>query len=320
MLRTLWRLGTATALAIGLAVALVPAASADPTPAPSGTVTDCANQYICIVVTEPGSDPSPGGGGTGTGTGGGGVQMCEWNGKQWPCSDKDLGWFDTDDGCYYRQSEPLPLPGAPEWEGHDPSAGGSVYDINCPQTGGGFTSRGPKFLPQPPKGTPPTHTVYEAAKSVADEMGVEQPVLHAAPADAAVVGAPVWLWFDRTTGTGGDTGTETKTVSRWGYSITAVATITGVHWNLGKKSESVDCTGAGTPFGHGATHSDCTYTYRQSSALEPNTSYYLTATITWRVTAHLAGSTADLITPFPKSASSLNPLPLRVGEVQVLNN
>ena len=105
MLKTVFR----TLLLSALLLASTAPASAEE---PGGGVNPCAVRDICIVVTEPGGTAEPGSGGGGTSGGSdGGVQMCSWNGQQWPCWDDDLGWFSTSDGCYYHRSEPQPPAG-----------------------------------------------------------------------------------------------------------------------------------------------------------------------------------------------------------------
>ena len=59
------------------------------------------NALVCVVVHDPppaapSLGPSPGPG------------MCAWKGHEYPCNDKAFGWFDNQDGCYYKLISPQP--------------------------------------------------------------------------------------------------------------------------------------------------------------------------------------------------------------------
>src|SRR5664280_1454014 len=36
-------------------------------------------------------------------------ESCSWQGRAYPCNDPTLGWFDNQDGCYYRPESPQPV-------------------------------------------------------------------------------------------------------------------------------------------------------------------------------------------------------------------
>ncbi|WP_441249035.1 hypothetical protein [Kitasatospora sp. McL0602] len=219
----------------------------------------------------------------------------------------------TSDGCYYKRSNPQPEPGDKAWAGHDP-ASGAVYEVNCRDVGNVLTAKDPEFFTQPPGGPPPDRPVDLAWQAIG-LMRFHVPKLHAAPAGTAVVGAPVWLWYERGDGTSDP---QTATVSGHTLTVTAKAVVDNVHWDTGDHG-AVDCATPGTEYAPGATASDCTYTYRTGSALQPQTSYYLTAVITWHVTATIVGRNKQVIDFMYPIASDV-PLQLRVGEMQVLNN
>jgi hypothetical protein len=287
-----------------LAASISPAAASDPT----GGVNPCADLDICVVVTEPGGNPSPGSTSPGSGGGNGGVEMCTWNGQQWPCWDNDLGWFNTSDGCYYHRSDPQPPADDPSWGGHKP-ADGAVYEVNCRGVGGQLTPKPPMFFAQPPGGAKPDQPV-ELGWQAYGRMHFNRPMLHASPPGTAVVGAPVWLY---TTVPGPAPG-----VARGQQlTLTATATFKNIVWETGDQ-ESVTCTDPGTPYRQGAT-STCTHTYRTSSAAEPDGKYYLAATVNWDIT--VVDNTGRQWLHFVKPVTSAvdQSLPLAVGEVQVLN-
>ncbi|AUG81067.1 hypothetical protein CFP65_6411 [Kitasatospora sp. MMS16-BH015] len=322
MLRTLRSIPTAAVLALALTGAFVQAAAADPTDDPSGGVYECDNRNICIIVTEPGGNPSPGSTTPGTGGGGGGgVQTCMWNGKQWPCWDDDLGWFNSSNGCYYKRSNPQPPAGDPEWGTHDP-AKGAMYDVTCRGANDQLTPLDPQYFAAPPGGAPPPPTPLAVATELVRELKIGDLTVHAAPLTTAVVGAPVWLWYDRTDDNAGDL---RKTAQGTGFSITAVAKYQGVTWDTGESdgiggTHQVSCTGAGTPWTSGSTaRSDCTYAYTTSSVRQPDTAYALTARACWTIDARV-DQTGVKVGNFPPVCRTSEPIELRVGEVQVLNN
>jgi hypothetical protein len=309
MLKTVFR----TLLLMGLIVASAAPASAQD---PGAGGNPCAVRDICVIVVEPGSTPDPGNGGGGSGGGGdGGVQMCSWNGQQWPCWDDDLGWFSTSDGCYYRASDPQPPAGDPSWGGHDPSQG-AVYEVNCRGVGGELTPKPPMFFAQPPGGPPPPDRPYDLGMKALGRIHFDAPELHAAPATTAVVGAPVWLWYAATPTT---SGTQRATAQGRTLSVTATATLTSVHWDTGDGS-GADCTGPGSAYrsGEPADRPPCGHTYRTASAGQKDQAFYLTATLTWHVEA-VRSDTGKRVFTLDFPVSSDQPMPLKVAEVQALN-
>ncbi|WP_052390182.1 hypothetical protein [Streptomyces sp. NRRL B-24484] len=283
---------------------------------PTGDAGLCRNRYICVVVTEPGSTAEPGGGGGGSSGGSaGGVQMCSWNGLQWPCWDDDLGWFSTADGCYYHRSEPQPPASDPAWDGHAPSDG-AVYEVNCRGVGGQLSPKPPMFFAQPPGGAPPPDRPYDLGMKALGMIHFDSPALHAAPAATAVVGVPVWLWY-----TPGPTtaGPQSATAKGRTMSVTATARLTKVHWDAGDGSAGADCTGPGTAYTAGAgTEPPCGHTYRKASGGQQDQTFYLTATLTWRVEA-VRSDTGARVFAVDYRVTTDQPLPLKVAEVQALN-
>ncbi|WP_156178468.1 hypothetical protein [Saccharothrix sp. ST-888] len=244
------------------------------------------------------------------------MQMCSWNGQQWPCWDDDLGWFSSSDGCYYHRMNQQPPAGAKEWGGHDPSEG-AVYEVNCRGIDGQLTPKDPMFFAQPPGGEPPPDRPYDLGLKALKTIRLAAPVLHAAPTGTAVVGVPVWLWYDRDAAT---TGPLSATATGRQISVTATVTLAGVHWDTGDGA-GVDCTSPGTPYhadAGGSPSPDCGHLYTTGSARQRDGRYYLTATLNWKVTAVVSG-TGEKVFAFDFPVTSDQPLPLRVGEVQVLN-
>ncbi|WP_371501025.1 hypothetical protein OG871_29750 [Kitasatospora sp. NBC_00374] len=313
MLKSFWRPVVCLVAAVGLLTAgLTPAMADDP----SGEVNPCTVRDICVVVTEPGSTPGPGPTGGGSGGGGGGVQTCSWNGQQWPCWDDDLGWFSSSDGCYYRRSQPQPPAGDPSWAGHDP-ADGAVYEVNCRGVGGQLSTKPLTFFPQAPGGAPPETPAQLGARAFA-KIHFDAPELHAAPAGTAVVGLPVWLWYTPTATTRGP---QSATAKGPTLTATATATLKEVRWDTDDGAATTVCKDPGTPYQAGGDPNlqpSCGHVYTTGSARKSDHSYALTATLVWRVEI-TRSDTGGRINAFDYERPTDVPLPLRVGEVQVLN-
>lgn len=129
-----------------------------------------------------------------------------------------------------------------------------------------------------------------------------------------VVNVPTWMWLDP-----GSWAPVSATASAGSVTVTATATPTSVSWDMGN-GDVVICTGPGTPYDpskpSAEQHSECTYTYRRSSAREADGAFTLTVTTTWGVswTATGAAGGGSLGT-----ASRTTTSPIRVAEIQAVN-
>jgi hypothetical protein len=129
-----------------------------------------------------------------------------------------------------------------------------------------------------------------------------------------VVNVPTWMWLDP-----GSWAPVSATASAGSVTVTATATPTSVSWDMGN-GDVVVCAGPGTPYDpskpSAEQHSDCTYTYRRSSAREADGAFTLTVTTTWGVswTATGAAGGGSLGT-----ASRTTTSPIRVAEIQAVN-
>ncbi|MEV4555393.1 hypothetical protein AB0K51_00185 [Kitasatospora sp. NPDC049285] len=314
MLNSAWRVAICVLTGIGLSVAALPAANAD-----GGGDVDihpCASDDICVGVHDPGtpgSTSTPGGGG-----GGGGDQSCSWNGIPYACWDDDLGWFSSSDGCYYQTAFPQPDATDPAWNGHS-SADGAVYDVNCRGADGQLSTKPQTFLAQAP-GAAPAETPGSLARSIFADMVPDTPHLHAAPQGNAVVGSAVWLWYDRSTKASGP---WPNTVKGQRFTVTVTFTLDHVTWNAGDGSPAFACKDPGTPYDKDApagAQSTCSHTFAKSSAGKPDKAFTVTASPTWRVTAHRTDLPGVQIFNFlytPATISGTMQLP--VAEVQALN-
>ncbi|WP_280691516.1 MULTISPECIES: hypothetical protein [unclassified Kitasatospora] len=325
-------------LPIGLvAAATIPAQAATPT----GGLNPCVVQAICLVVGVPGS-PGSTGGPTGSPGSGGGEATCTFNKQQYPCWDADLGWFDSEHGCYETPEDPQPPADDKSWGGNSPNDG-SVYLVSCVD---GTVST--KFLNKPPNIGAPPPSPATVALIAFKKLPFLQPTPHSAPTGQALVGVPVWLWYDVPNGTQAETvGPMTINASLDGVSVDATATLTDVSWDLGYRDPAtgkeavVDCPGkgAGHPYQPGLEQNPpadaCLATFGSLSVNAsgspaptakasagasgvPAGSFSLVVTQTWTV------HTQDMINggepwgPVQVSVSS-NPMALQVSGLQVLN-
>ncbi|MDH6133602.1 hypothetical protein P3T37_002998 [Kitasatospora sp. MAA4] len=309
-----------------LAGSTLPASAAGPT----GGINPCVNQSVCIVVTSPGQSPGTGGGGSSGGSSGGsgGTQTCTWNGKQWPCWDPDLGFFDTSDGCYYSKSDPQPPPSDPAWAGNDPKTG-AIYDKTCRDSAGGLNPEAPVWEAKEPGAAAPPPDPGVVAQIAIKKLQFVTPVPHTAPVGTALVGVPVWFWYDAPKGTPNAevTGPQPQTAALAGISVTATAVLTDVQWDLGYHDPvtgtevMLSCAGkgAGHPYEAGLEKNPpadaCTQAYPRAS---PAAGYNLTVTESWAITSVLTG-TDQVAWPELDLTVASNPLALKVNELQVLN-
>lgn len=309
MLNSAWRAAICVLTGIGMTVTAASTAHAD-----GGVdVRPCAERDICTGVHDPGSTPTPGGGGTSGG--GGGSDTCQWQGETVPCYLEGAGWFS--DGCYYRLADPQPLPGEEAWDGHD-SSQGAVYDRICRSNG--TNEWAPSvFLAQPPAGPPPKSPV-ELAWDALKKITVGEPVLHAAPQSDAVVGSPVWLWFDAAKNV---VAPDPSTVQGTGYTVTTRITLKKVVWSVddgpaGDRISTFECNDAGTPFGSGGTPS-CSHVFAKSSKDMADHAYTLKVRLYWDVTATTSTQVPINTTGFNWTTDGTQTLRVPVNEVQLLN-
>lgn len=344
MLRTMRRipalLGQLLLLTGLLAGSAIPARAAGP----SGGVNPCVVLAVCVVLQDPGSGGSPGGGGatgggSGGGSGGGGSggaePTCAWHGVQHPCWDPDLGYFDTASGCYFTQADPQPAADDPSWGGNT-SADGAVYLKTCYDANNNAEGAALVFLNKPPNIAAPPPTPATVAQMAVKKLQFARPVPHTAPPGQAVVGSPVWFWYETSDATHDETvGPQSQTVSLNGVSVSATATLVDVVWDLGHvdpatgQEATLDCKGkgAGHPYADGLAQNPpadaCIGQFGRTSpagaAKAATTSGYdLTVTQYWTITTTNLADGSHPWGPVDIQVSS-DPLALQVNELQVLN-
>ena len=103
-----------------------------------------------------------------------------------------------------------------------------------------------------------------------------------------------------------------------GVTVSVSAQPQRVIWTMGN-GDSVVCNGPGTPYDtskpEAAQRSDCSYTYRRSSAGQPQERYLLSATVEWSATWSVVGAPGGGALPGIRRSATV---PVRVAEVQSL--
>lgn len=133
------------------------------------------------------------------------------------------------------------------------------------------------------------------------------------PDGEQTVNVPTWLWVDNWE-------PQSRTASAGGVTATVTAAPVEQRWTFGSLAERVVCQDAGTPYDlgrpAGEQSTDCSYTFRHSSAGQPGSAYPVTATIVWHVTwSSNIGASGDL-----GFVSRTTTIPTRVAEHQALND
>ena len=129
-----------------------------------------------------------------------------------------------------------------------------------------------------------------------------------------LVGLPEWFWIP-----GPRWKPVTVTVRAGPVWAEAIATPRELTFFPGAGLPAASCAGPGTPYGsqarHGAAGSDCSYTYSQSSALQPRHAYPASVTVTWRVTWMGSGGSGGIVDAGLQVGF---PVAVRVAEAQAL--
>lgn len=161
---------------------------------------------------------------------------------------------------------------------------------------------------------PPARPPEQVVRQAQDLLRPDSPLIRMSPRVEweQIVRLPTWLWIDASAWEA-----ETARAQAGRAWAEAKATPARVIWNMGN-GDTVTCAGPGTPFDESRPEAQqrtgCTYTYRRSSAGQPNDAYAVTATlvydVTWSGAADSGGSLGTLTT----TAS----VPVRVAEIQAI--
>lgn len=151
------------------------------------------------------------------------------------------------------------------------------------------------------------------ARRAVERLPLVRPAVATSPSPDRdqLVNLATWLWVE-------DWRALSTTASVGAVSVTVTATPEQVAWDMGT-GDVVVCGGPGTPYDRSrpaeAQSTDCSYTYRRSSADQPGQRYPVTATQTWSVSWSASGvpGGGDL-----GEVSRSTQLSLRVAEGQAL--
>jgi hypothetical protein len=162
----------------------------------------------------------------------------------------------------------------------------------------------------PPGAAPPAPAVDPAvlAQQAENSMRLPSPQIETNPSGQAVVNLPTWLWLGQ-----GTSNPESVSASVGTVTATATATPEQVQWTMGDGG-SVVCAGPGSAYQPSvpaaSQTTDCSYTYRRSSAGEPNSAAFpVTATVTWGVTWTAQGAPGGgVLSPLTTSSSTSLPV------------
>lgn len=138
--------------------------------------------------------------------------------------------------------------------------------------------------------------------------------LNPSPPQAQLVSLATWMWVDQASW-----GAQASQVSVPGVTVIASARPERVIWDMGN-GDRITCHGPGVPYDtsrpEAAQRSDCTYTYRRSSAGQPHQRYVVTATVEWSASWAAVGVPGGGTLPGLSRSASAG---LRVAEVQAIN-
>lgn len=292
------RLLLAMVLAVGLGICAVPAAQASCT-----SVYDPNTGQYKLVCTDGGGD---GGGDNNDGGGAGetsGTEVCMHAGAVIPCSYGGGRWNGE---CWVTgriQPQPAPPDGkAPE--------GGVWYHCIRPLGAG---APGVVWVEN---GAPLINPITLAYRAIA-AMDLDPITIGIVPESAqdrvGLVGLPVWMWVDDQRE---DTwGPITRSASEGPVSVSATASASSVVWDMGDGTK-VTCSGPGTPYAdrYGKQASPtCGHRYTKMSSGQPGGAYQVTAISHWVIEWAGGGQSGTIEVDLATA-----PLPIRVGEAQVL--
>lgn len=253
-------------------------------------------------------DPGNGGGGNDD-PGSGGSSTCQYSGKEIPCTGPEGSVWSSKYACWIGPSagelgeDLLPPDGQTKEDGawhvcYFPPPGSS-WEYMWIETG--------------EVGIDPVVLANRAIASM-DLDPIEIGIVPESGANrAGLVGLPVWMWVDSPTE---DTfGPITRSASEGSVSVSATASVSSIVWNMGDGTK-VTCTGKGTPYAdhYGKQPSPtCGHRYAKMSSDQPDGAYQVTATSHWVVEWTGGGQSGTI-----EFDLTTDPLPIRIGEAQVL--
>ena len=191
---------------------------------------------------------------------------------------------------------------------------GSWWQQYC-NNGGWYGA--PVFVPD---GTTPAAALQVSPGTLAqramNQLPLPTPTARLNPSPRALVNLPEWFWVPQSSWATLRQRTQAGPV--WAV---VVARPTSTTWDPGDGSPAFTCAGPGTPYVASEPadeqHTDCSYTYRRSSADQPQSGpdpndrfFTVTVTTAWSVTWSGAGGTGGTLPVMTRSTS----FPLAVAE------
>lgn len=196
--------------------------------------------------------------------------------------------------------------------------GGGIYWKTCggqSQDKYSGTGNGGIFIPPRTRGGPPADP-GDLAEQALDRTPLPEPTIGMAPGPEIpqLVNLPVFLWIPAA---------QWKPVTASASAGPVTSTVTAVPkrvvWDMGQ-GDKVTCDGPGLPYdpslSDDANPSTCRYTFRRSSAGQPDQSFTVTATVQWDTTWTVTGASGGggLGTVSRSSSTAI-----KVAELQALN-
>lgn len=156
----------------------------------------------------------------------------------------------------------------------------------------------------------------QLAQQARDEVPTPSPSIQMNPPEdkGEVTNVETWLWVPPS-----QWQPVTASASAGNVTVTTTATPDHVVWDMGN-GDAVTCNGPGTPYDTSRPaaeqSTDCSYTYRRSSARESDGRYHVTATVYYQVAWTATGVAAGgALAPITRSST----VAIRVAEIQALN-
>lgn len=177
------------------------------------------------------------------------------------------------------------------------------------------------WVPDKAVNRPPVrHTPATLAQQAVNQMPLPAPAVRHNPSGDAMVNLATWWWVDPSQWRSMTQRTAVGPV--W---ATVTARPVKSVWNPGDGSAPVTCSGGGTPYDANrpsdGQHTDCSFTYRESSASQPQTGpgvndrfFTVSVTVYWQVSFVGAGGARGVLPMMTRTSR----FPLRVDERQTV--
>lgn len=193
---------------------------------------------------------------------------------------------------------------------------GDKYWEFCLITGGGGEYKANIWAGPPDPAAPggPRVIIDPAAlaQQAENELVLAEPEVRLNPAEDQIAQLASWLWLE------GGWAEQSASASAGPVTSTVTATPQRVRWSMGNGDEVV-CGGPGTPyeprFAATPEATDCSYTYRHSSAGQPGDAYPVTVTVEYDLTWAAVGAPGGGDLGVAEQSATL---PVRVSELQAL--